>query len=470
MDTTTGTELWSLGASELAAAIRERRASSREVIDAHLARIEAVNEKVNAITEVLAERARQAAAEADRRLAAGEPVGPLHGVPFTVKENVDLTGTPTTWGVVALKEAVPAIDAPHVAHMLDAGAIPLGRTNLPDFALRYHSDNVLHGAVRNPWDASRTAGGSSGGEAAALATGMTPLGVGNDLGGSLRWPAQCNAICSMKPTLGRVPQATVIEPVDSPISIQLMSVQGPMARRVADLRLGLDVMSRPSGRDPWYVPAPLKGEALPTPIRVAVVTDPAGMGTSAQVAAGVRRAADALSTAGYAVEEAEPPEVARAAEVWLNMLGADLRLVWPLMSPLVGEDANRFMAIVLDANPAIDAGEHMQTFMARQALARSWAEFQLTHPVILAPVCTEPPFTVGTDLTPEGAMGIANSMRMVVAVNLLGLPAAAVPTGVEGGLPQGVQVIGPRFREDLCLDSAQAIEVACGVQTPIDPR
>jgi amidase len=249
MDTTTGTALWGLGASELARTIRERRASSLEVVDAHLERIEAVNQKVNAITEVLAERARHAANEADRRLAAGERIGPLHGVPFTVKENIDLAGTPTTWGVVALKEAIPPIDAPQVANILDAGAIPIGRTNLPDLALRWHSDNALHGAVRNPWDPSRTAGGSSGGEGAALATGMTPLGLGNDLGGSLRWPAQCNAICSIKPTLGRIPQATVIEPVDSPISIQLMSVQGPMARHVADLRLGLEVMSRPSGRD-----------------------------------------------------------------------------------------------------------------------------------------------------------------------------------------------------------------------------
>jgi amidase len=200
-----------------------------------------------------------------------------------------------------------------------------------------------------------------------------------------------------------------------------------------------------------------------------MVTDPAGQGTSAQVAAGVRKAAEALSGAGYAVEELEPPDVARAAETWLNMLGWDVRLIWPLMSPLASEDANRFAALTLDA-PAIDAGAHLQTFMARQAIARAWAEFQLTHPLILAPVCTEPAFPVGTDLTQDGVTGIVRSMRMVVAINLLGLPAAVVPTGVDGGLPQSVQVIGPRFREDLCLDAAEAIEAACGVHTPIDPR
>jgi amidase len=467
LETTTGTELWRLGALELADAIRERRASSREVVEAHLDRIEAANGRVNAITSVLAEDARRAADEADRRLASGEAPGPLHGVPFTVKENVDVAGSPTTWGVAALAAAVPAVDAPQVANLRRAGAIPIARTNLPDFALRLHSDNAVYGAVRNPWDASRTAGGSSGGEAAALATGMTPLGVGNDLGGSLRWPAQCNAICALKPTPGRVPQATVMEPADSPISIQVMAVQGPMARHIQDLRAATEAMIRPSPRDPWHVPLPLTGEAPVRPVRVAVVTDPAGAGTSPQVAAGVRKAAEALASAGYAVAEVEPPDVARAAETWLTILSADLRLMWQLMAPLVSEDANRFMGLFLDAQPAAAAPALMQAFMTRQALCRAWAEFQVDRPLVLAPVSTEPPFAVGADLTADGVAAIGRSMRMVVAVNLLGLPAAAVPTGVADGLPQGVQVIGPRFREDLCLDAAQAIQDACGVPTPI---
>lgn len=471
MSTTTGTELWGLGASELAAAIRDRRISSREAVQAHLDRIAAVNPRVNAVTAVLAEQALPEADAADRRLAAGEPVGVLHGVPLTVKANVDLAGSPTTYGVPAMASALPPLDAPHVAHLRAAGAIPIARTNLPDFALRWHSDNALHGATRNPWDASRTPGGSSGGEGAALATGMTPLGVGNDLGGSLRWPAQCNGICSLKPTLGRIPQASAIEPMtDPPVSIQLMAVQGPMARRVADLGLALEVMSRPSARDPWHVPAPLAGAPVPDPVRVAVVVDPAGQGTSPQVAGGVRRAAEVLAAAGYAVEEVEPPQVALAAETWTNMLAADIRVMWQLMSPLVSDDANRFMDAFLAMAPELDFGTYLQTYMAREALGRAWGEFQEAHPLIVAPVATEPPFPVGADLTDAGIRAIAASMRMVVAVNLLGLPAVAVPTGVDQGLPQAVQVIGPRFREDLCLAAAGAIEDACGVLAPIDPR
>jgi amidase len=468
--TTIGTELWRQGAGELAAAIRDRRASSREVVEAHLGRIEAVNPRVNAVTKVLAEEALRAADDADRRLAAGDEVGPLHGVPVTVKENIDLAGHPTTQGVAALAGAVPAMDAPHIAHLRAAGAIPLARTNLPDFALRWHTDNAVYGATRNPWDASRTAGGSSGGEGVALATGMTALGIGNDLGGSLRWPAQCSGICSLKPTLGRIPNASSIEPVDSPISLQLLSVQGPMARRVADLRLALEVMSQPSPRDPWYVPAPLTGALVAGPVRVAVVTDPAGQGTSPQVAEGVRRAAQALAAAGYAVEELEPPGVAQAAATWLDLLGADLRIMWPLMGPLVSEDANRFMTTHMGTYPVIDAAAHMQAFMARQALGRAWEEFQADVPLIVAPIATEPPFLVGADLTEEGIRAIGASMRMVVTVNLLGVPAVAVTTGVADGLPQTVQVIGPRFREDLCLAAAAEIEAACGVLTPIDPR
>jgi amidase len=469
METTT-TELWGMGARQLAAAIRDKQVSSREVVEAHLARIEAVNAAVNAITLVLQEEALKAADDADRRLGSGENVGELHGVPFTVKENIDLAGSPTTQGVHALAQAIPETDAPHVANLREAGAIPIARTNLPDFALRLHTDNELHGATRNPWDSSRTPGGSSGGEAVSLATGMTPLGLGTDLAGSLRWPAQCNGIAAIKPSLGRVPRGTVIDPVDAPMSIQLMNAEGPMARQVADLRLALELMSRPSWRDPWYVPVPFSGPAVGRPIRVAVVEDPGGQGTSAQVADGVRKGAEQLRAAGYVVEPMEPPEIGRAAQVWFEVAGPDLRLAWQQMSPLVSADANRFTQIVFEITAELDAAAHMQAYMDRQSLARSWARFQLEYPLILGPVSTEPPFPVGTDLTADGVMGIVQSMRLVMAINLLGLPSAAVPVGVADGLPQGVQVIGPRYREDLCLDAAEAIEKGCGLLTPIDPR
>lgn len=460
-------ELWRLGAGQLAALIRGRRASSREVVQAHLARIAQVNPGLRAITVVLAEPALAAADEADRALAAGRPVGPLHGVPFTVKENIDVAGSATTQGVAALAGAVPPVDAPHIASLRAAGAIPLGRTNMPDFGLRWHTDNALWGATRNPWDAARTPGGSSGGEAVALATGLSPLGVGNDMGGSLRWPAQCCGVAALKPSLGRVPRGRSLPPLEQPLSSQLLSVQGPLARHVADLRLALEQLSRPDWRDPWYAPVPLRGAPPDLPIRVAVVEDPAGGGVDPDIRRGVQRAAAALQDQGYAVEALEPPGITRAAEAWRQVLGADLPSSWARLAPLVSAGARRSMAISDAAAPPVDAATAAQAFQERQALARDWAHFQLRHPLILAPVGTRPPFPVGADLRAAGFAALRHSLRMVLAANLLGLPAAAVPVGVAAGLPLGVQLIGPRFRDDLCLDAAEAVERTVGPLTPL---
>ena len=249
--------------------------------------------------------------------------------------------------------------------MRAAGAIPIGRTNCPTFTLRWHTDSELWGATLNPWDRSRPPGGSSGGEAAAVATGTTPLGLGNDGLGPLRWPAQCCGVSVLKPTLGRIPHASTIEPVDAPIGVQLTAVEGPMARRVADLRAALEALAGPSWRDPWSVPAPLRGPEPAKPVRVGLVVDPAGHGTANQVREGVRKAARVLE----------------------GCVAATVR-----------------------------------------------------------------------------------GLRMTLAVNALGLPAVALPVGVGDGLPQSVQVIGPRYREDLCLDAAAALEERVGIVTPIDPR
>lgn len=465
-------ELWRASAGELAAAIRSKQASSREVVEAHLARIAAVNPAINAVTVVLSEPALAAADAADQALARGDSLGPLHGVPMTVKENIDLTGSATTQGLVAMAEALPNLDAPHIAQLKAAGAIPIGRTNLPDFGLRWHSDNALRGATRNPWDPGRSPGGSSGGEAAALATGMTPLGMGNDYGGSLRVPSQNCGTAALKPTLGRVPWASALEPPDFPITIQLFAVQGPMARRVSDLRLAFEAMSGSDPRDPWWTPAPLRGPELPKPVRVAVTVDPAGQGVDPDVAAGVRRAAEALAAAGYAVEEVEPPAVATGADLWGQLVMTDLQMAFlPIMQQIAGPDALRFLGYALEVASPVDHGAYVLGFAARNGIARAWAQFQERYPLVLGPVSTQQPMPVGFDLEgPEQVRALVQAHRLVVLVNLLGLPAAAVPVGVANGLPQGVEIIGPRYREDLCLEAAQAIEDRLGSLTPIDPR
>src|SRR4051812_29433860 len=283
-------EIWELGAARQAAAIRSRELSSREVVAAHLERIEAVNPAVNALRVVLAEQALAAADAADR----SAPAGPLHGVPVSVKENVDVAGTATTWGVPALEAAVAPLDAPAVANLKAAGAIVIARGNMADFALRWHTESALAGATLNPLDPSLTPGGSSGGEAAALATGMVSLAVGNDLGGSLRFPSQCCGTVALRPSLGRIPDAGRIPTSEHPLSVQQFNVQGPMARTVEDLRVALEVMSAPSPRDPWHV----RGGAATGPRRVGVALPE---DTAPSVVAAVRAAADALAAAGYEV-------------------------------------------------------------------------------------------------------------------------------------------------------------------------
>jgi len=468
---TTATELWRMSALELAEAIRTKQASSQEVIEAHLRRIEAVNPVVNAVTVVLGEEAMEAAEAADLQVAAGGGLPSLHGVPFTVKENIDLAGAPSTLGLSALANSYPACDAPIVERMRAAGGIPIGHTNCPTLTVRWHTDSELWGATLNPWDPSRTAGASSGGEAAALATGMSPLGLGNDGLGSLRWPAQCCGVAALKPTLGRIPHATTIEPLDAAIGVQLTGVEGPMARRISDLRAAFDVLAGPTWHDPWTVPAPLRGPQLARPIRMALVVDPEGGGTADQVQEGVRRAAAALAEAGYSVEEIEPPSINLAAKILLDMLNTpDIRALWQLMSSLLPADTQRFFSSFYEVAGDPDPVTTLQSFVSRQSLLRAWGEFQETYPLIVAPIYTDIPFEAGTDLEDGRVAETINGMRMAMAVNALGLPAVAVPVGIANGLPQVVQVIGPRYREDQCLDAAQAIEEQAGIFTPIDPR
>jgi amidase len=257
-------ELWRWDATQIAEAIRLGRISSREAVLASLERLAAVNGAVNAVTVVLAEEALAAADQADRGLRSGKLLGPLHGVPVTIKENIDQAGKATTNGVVAFKDLIADTDSPPAANWKRAGAIVIGRTNTPAFSLRWHTDNDLRGATLNPWDKTRTPGGSSGGAAASVVLAITPLAHGNDYGGSIRYPAYCCGLPGIRPTLGRVPAFNATAPDEPSISIQMCSVQGPLARRVRDVRLGLVAMSARDTRDPWWVPAPKRGLSLPT--------------------------------------------------------------------------------------------------------------------------------------------------------------------------------------------------------------
>ena len=466
-------ELWRNGAVELAAMIRDREASSREVVQAHLDRIEAVNPHLNAIVRLLPDQALAAADAADRAVADGAGLGPLHGVPFTVKENIDLAGTPTTQAVPALAEAVAPVDAPQVERLRAAGAIPIGRTNLPDFGLRVHTDSALHGLTRNPWNPQRSPGGSSGGEAAALATGMSPLGLGNDLGGSLRNPAHCCGVASIKPSAGAVPAATVIPPEDMNISFQLMAVEGVLARRIADVRAGFTAIAGQHPRDPLSVPAvftDLDPKAPGERPKVAVLAEPPGGSTHPGVAAAVRRAADALADDGFEVTEAVPPGYEQAIELWSTILAVDLRVMKPVLDQFMGSAGRQFLDYALGYLPASDLAGWAMAHTARHGLARRWSLWYQEYPVLLSPVWSQPAFPLDFDIASlDSAIATLELMRPVLPANLLGTPAAVVPAGMADGLPVGVQVMGGRYTELRCLAVAEAIEQRLGPLTPINP-
>lgn len=468
------TELWRKSAGELAALIATRQNSSVEVIEAHLARIATVNPSVNAVVQVLADEARMAALAADAMVERGARLGPLHGVPFTVKANIDLAGFPTTWGVRPLAEAIAPVDAPVVERMRAAGGIPIGQTNLPDMALRVHTDSSLHGLTRNPWDLARTTGGSSGGEAAALATGMSPIGLGNDIGGSLRNPANACGIASIKPSLGRVADAGFVPSQQRLFAVQMMNAQGPLARCVKDVRLGLQILIGAHPRDPNSFDLPLVGQPLARPIRVAVLATPPGGSCDPAISATVRKSADVLSNAGYDVVEICPPRFEEAVATWGQFLLGDFGTLLPQLQLLMGADGLKFYHSVATMIPSLpDAQALFQLLVTRDSIAREWSQFLAEQPLILSPTWTQLPFEHGFDIANADSTAATMEMiRPVVPANLLGLPSACVPAGKDeaSGLPIGILLTGQRNREDLCLDAAEIIEAAYGVHTPIDPR
>ncbi|MCP5027054.1 MAG: indole acetimide hydrolase [Actinomycetia bacterium] len=463
-------ELWQRGAGELAGMIRDGETTSAEVVEAHLERIDAVNGSLNAVVKVLADEARAGAASVDAAVAAGTDPGPLGGVPFTIKENIDVAGHPTTHGLRALAGAIAPVDAPVVERMKAAGAVPLARTNLPDMGLRIHTDNALHGLTRNPWHPDHTAGGSSGGEGASLASGMSPIGLGNDLGGSLRNPASCCSIASIKPSLGRVPAADTYPATDGSITMQLLAVQGPMARRVADVRLGLEALAGWHVRDPHSVPVPLEGPE-PGVRRVALVAEPPGGDTDPRIADAVRVAGRALEAAGCEVEEVEAPRYEEVVQCWRGIVVGDITVALPQLEPILSEDAVGFLRMAVEMEPEPTLDSMTMLWMQRQSLMRDWAVFYTEWDVVLTPTWTHLPFLHGADVqSPEAVEQTLLAARPVMPANVLGFPSAAVPVGVVDGLPVGALVNGPQWGEMKCLEVAEMIEAAgLAPATPIDP-
>ena len=457
-------DIHSLGAVQLAEVIRNGTISSVEVVTAFLARIKAFNPKYHAITRIMANTALESADRADQIQSRQGPSGPLHGVPFTIKENIEVHGTATSLGLAELKDRVAQTDAPVVINLKQAGAIPLARTNLPELALRYHTANPVYGTTLNPWRDDLTAGGSRGGEAVALATGMTPLGVASDYGGSLRWPSQCNGVAALRPTPGRIADATASNTSELPISMQLCRTIGPMARRIEDLRLAFEVMSQRSVRDPWWTPGNCDTCPMDQSIPIAITYDPMDIGVEPSIVAGLNKTAEILRSKGYSVTEISPDLIGETASLYGKVASSEIHFqLLPQAGPYLSKEARRFIQYYLDTQPEPDLMAYINALAERRRLAREWGELLEKYPVLLTPVSTMNPFKIGFDIAGvREVQQLVSAMGLVMSISLVGMPSVVLPVGMDQGLPQSVQIISGRFQESLCLDVAEIIENEAG--------
>ncbi len=458
-------ELWRLSACELAEGIRDRRFTCVQVMESVLGRVQARNPALNAIVYDYSEQALTQARAADRHVAEGHLLGEMHGVPVTIKENVDVRGTPTPNGVPALESIIAPDDAPVVRNLRNAGAIVIGRTNTPEVSMRATTDNPLHGRTLNPWHADASPGGSSGGAGAAAAAGFGPVHHGNDIGGSLRFPSFACGVATVKPTLGRVPAYNPSATVERGLLAQLMSVQGVICREVRDVDLATRVLSAEDPRDPWWVPVPFDGPPDAQPINVAFTRDAHGYPMHPEIGDALARAAGFLSDAGYAVEEIATPPILEAARCWQDIATFEIEAT---LGPLVREHGSgtiqRIFGYYRELGELVDERGYREGIAARTALTRAWNVFLQDHPLVLSPFLMRPTYAWDYDARGSAQTKDLFSAAMYsLATNFLSLPCGVVPIGLVDALPAGVQLIGRRYREDLILGAMQAIEDRVGV-------
>jgi Asp-tRNA(Asn)/Glu-tRNA(Gln) amidotransferase A subunit family amidase len=448
-----------------ARAVRRREISPAELLDAYVQRIESLNPSLNALILPRLEEARHEARVAEHAVYSGEELGPLHGVPFTVKEAIEVAGMPCTNGSRLFEGNVSSEDAVAVAHLREAGAILLGKTNVSEFLAHYDSVNLVYGATRNPHDRSRSAGGSSGGEGAAIAAAMPAFGVGSDAGGSIRIPASWDGVFGLKPGRGVVP-FTGHFPPDAGVSFQLMAAIGPMARFVEDLELVLSALAWPSVRDPDVEAGTLR-PAGPEKPRVAVFEEDGLQPVAAACRQAVRRAAAALEDAGYEVVEERPPNQAEARQLYDVLLVTDLAT---LAIPQVEgreEQLTPYMRDMVEQLRGFSASleRYVSAFPRLAQLAREASAWLEEHPVALSPVTPvpAPPLEEGITTIDGEPARAGGKMTLCTYANAFGLPAVSVPTGRSPeGLPLAVQLMGGRRSELELLAVARELEETLG--------
>lgn len=455
-------ELIYRSASELARAIREREVSSEEVVHACSLRIEEVNPRLNAVVQHAVEAARNQAREADAKLARGEIMGPLHGVPITIKDSVDTAGLISTGGTKGRASFVPRNDATVVRRLRDAGAVLLGKTNTPELTLAFETDNLVYGRTNNPYDLSRTCGGSSGGAAAILAVGGSALDIGSDTAGSIRVPSHFCGTVGLKPTTGRVPRTGHILPAAG--ATDSLTQLGPMARSVEDLMLALPIIAGMDWRDQAVIPMPLEEpERLdPKSLRIAFHTDNGILSPRREIAAAVSLAAKTLAGIGMRVGEARPEGMDQGFDIWAALMAADGGVWIQRLLDLYGTtETHPLLQDVLDnsAMRGLPGAEFGNLLIRMDEFRSRMLSFMERYDAIVCPVCAFAALPHNT--TNDGANFPGFSYTAIF--NVTGWPAAVVRGGTTpDGLPIGVQIVGGPWREDVVLTVARRLEDALG--------
>jgi Asp-tRNA(Asn)/Glu-tRNA(Gln) amidotransferase A subunit family amidase len=461
-------ELTFLPAVVMAERIRKKEISPVELVDAHLTQIEKLNPRLNAFVQVDAEKAQRAAREAETAVARGKKLGPLHGVPVSVKSSLAVAGLRCESGTRLRAGYVPTQDALLVTRLRSAGAIVLGVTNTPELLMAWETDNLLYGRTNNPWDLARTPGGSSGGEAAAIAAGMSAGGVGSDGGGSIRVPAHFSGICGLKPTPGRIP-ATGHFPVSAG-PFALIGVVGPMARAVADLKLLFEVMQGPDVGDTCSAPVPLRwpGQQEIRKLRIGYFEDDGRTPVTAETRAAVRMATGALRSAGFQVERFQPEGLEEARQLWWKyFVIAGSMLIRPLFKGRKS-DLSAILKQFLElsaSEPVLSAATLLDAWVQRDLLHAQFFSQMQEYPILLCPAAAIPAFRHGErSWQVEGkTIDYLDAWSYTEFFNLLGNPAAVVPVGSSPeGLPIGVQIVGRPWEEEQVLSVASALEAECG--------
>jgi amidase len=462
-------DLWRLSAEQLAGLIRTKKVSAKEAALAALKRLDAVNPAINAVVDHRPDEVLSQAAEVDAAIARGDNVGPLAGVPVTIKANIDQAGYANTNGLKIQANLIARDNSPVVDNLRKAGAVMLGRTNCPAFCYRWFTTNLVHGNTKNPRDPAITPGGSSGGAGAAVAAGIGHIAHGTDIAGSIRYPAYVNGVHGLRTTTGRIAAFNAALP-ERTIGPQISAVSGPLARTIADLRISLAAMSAYDPRDPWWVPAPLEGPSMKK--RAALCVNPDGLDPVAEVRAAVVDAGKRLERAGWTVEEVTSlPPLKEAAEhqtrLWLGdnyeaQLAAAEREGDP--GALACLRGNRSKVFPFDADAL------SKTLTRRATLVREWSLFLEKYAVLVMPVSGELPFPDQLDTRDAASFArVWHAQLTQIAIPFMGLPGLTVSTGLVGRVPVGVQVVAGRYREDLCLLAGEAIEAGGTPSSVVDP-